>query len=133
MVCILRLLAEDENRVQRAEHGLDLALLDAVTWPDYLWDYLRLVFNPLGCLSAPSAAAPSSTSAEHAAEQEPKHHMHALGQGVKKYISKDAAPTDVKALLPKKSFLRRRCKEFYSLAAQEKVHMNVLTSFALPC
>ena len=123
MVCILRALAEDENRVQRAEHALDLALLDAVTWPDYLWDYLRLVYNPLGQLSAPTAASPSSTGAEPAAAQEPKHHMHALGQGIKKYSSEEAAPTDAKALLPKASFPRRRCREFYSLPAEDKVHM----------
>ena len=60
MVCIVRALAEDENKAQRAEHGLDLALLDGVTWPDYLWDYLRLVYNPLGRLSAAPASLPSS-------------------------------------------------------------------------
>ena len=123
MVCILRALAEDENRAQRAEHALDLALLDAVTWPDYLWDYLRLVYNPLGRLSAPSAASSGSTDAEPAATRGPKHHMHALGQGIKKYDSEEAAPTDAKALLPKASFPRRRCREFYSLPAESKVHM----------
>lgn len=128
MVCILRALAEDESRVQRAEHALDLALLDAATWPDYLWDYLRLVFNPLGRLSAPTAAFPSSAGAEPAAAQEPKHHMHALGQGVKKYASEEAAPTNAKALLPKASFARRRCREFYSLPAEDKVH-----TLANPC
>ena len=61
MVCIVRALAEDENKAQRAEHGLDLALLDGVTWPDYLWDYLRLVYNPLGRLSAASASLPNTS------------------------------------------------------------------------
>lgn len=56
MVCMLRALVEDENRAQRAEHGVDLALLDGVTWPDHLWDYLRLVLDPLGALSAAPAA-----------------------------------------------------------------------------
>ncbi len=130
MVCILRALAEDENRVQRAEHALDLALLDAVTWPDYLWDYLRLVYNPLGRLSAPIAASPTSAAAEAAATQGLKHHMHALGQGVKKYASEEAAPTDAKALLPKHSFPRRRCREFYSLPAEDKV---CIPSFPAKC
>ena len=121
MVCILRALAEDENRAQRAEHALDLALLDAITWPDYLWDYLRLVYNPLGRLSARCATSPSSTGAEHAASQEPRHHLHVLGQGIKKYSSEEAAPTDAKALLSKKSLPRRRCREFYTLPAADKV------------
>ncbi|KAK9815815.1 hypothetical protein WJX72_010117 [[Myrmecia] bisecta] len=33
-ICILRALAEDETKAERAERTLDLALLDAVTWPD---------------------------------------------------------------------------------------------------
>ena len=49
------------------------------------------------------------------------HHMHALGQGIKKYASEDAAPTVVKQLLPKRSFARRRRAEFYSLPAKDKV------------
>ncbi len=49
---LLRALAEDETRAQRAQHGLDLALLDAVTWPEYLWDFLRIVHDPSGHLSS---------------------------------------------------------------------------------
>lgn len=42
-ICMMRLLAEDEDRADRAERSLDLALLDAVTWPEFVWDWLRLV------------------------------------------------------------------------------------------
>ena len=42
-MCIVRLLAEDESRADRAHRRVDLALLDAVTWPEFVWDWLRLV------------------------------------------------------------------------------------------
>lgn len=45
-ICIIRLLAEDEDRADRKERSLDLALLDAVTWPEFVWDWLRLVGEP---------------------------------------------------------------------------------------
>lgn len=148
MVCILRALAEDENRAQRAEHGIDLALLDGITWPDHLWDYLRLVLNPLGRLSAPSpppaAGAPSREDEDMAlnnaaSEEQPRHHMHVLGQGIRKYSSEEAAPKDAKGLLPKRSFARRRCTEFYSLPPKDKVrvqacqHIAASPSSFLPC
>ena len=142
MVCILRALAEDENRAQRAEHGIHLALLDGVTWPDHLWDYLRLVANPLGRLSAPSpaAAAAAAPSREHedmavnnaAGGQQPRHHMHALGQGIKKYRSEEAAPKDAKGLLPKRCFARRRCTEIYSLPPKDKVRAQACQHIAGP-
>lgn len=46
-VCILRALAQDENRAQRAARVLDLNLLDHITWPEFLWEWLRLTGNPL--------------------------------------------------------------------------------------
>ena len=63
-VCLLRALAEDENRVARARRAPDLALLDAVTWPEFLWDTLRLLSDPLGVWSAyPGAPQPTSGGA----------------------------------------------------------------------
>lgn len=41
-VCLLRALAVDETPAERAEHTLDLSLLDAMTWPCYAWEWLRL-------------------------------------------------------------------------------------------
>ena len=62
-MCVLRALAEDENRAQRAQRGPDLALLDAVTWPDFLWDTLRVLGDPLGAYAAyTGAAAPAAHS-----------------------------------------------------------------------
>ena len=49
-VCILRGLAHDENRDERAKRTLDLAGLDLVTWPEYLWEWLRLSGSPLSGL-----------------------------------------------------------------------------------
>jgi hypothetical protein len=46
-VCILRALAIDETPRERAEHGLDLSLLDHLTWPAYAWEFLRLTEDPL--------------------------------------------------------------------------------------
>ncbi len=68
-VCLLRLLALDEPRGVRADRALDLALLDAVTWPLYVWEYLRLRGDPLAALSAalaraaPPVAAPGGATA----------------------------------------------------------------------
>ena len=42
-MCIIRLLAEDESRADREHRRIDLALLDAVTWPEFVWEWLRLV------------------------------------------------------------------------------------------
>ena len=42
-MCIIRLLAEDESRADRGHRRIDLALLDAVTWPEFVWEWLRLV------------------------------------------------------------------------------------------
>ena len=42
-MCIMRALAEDEDKADREERRLDLALLDAITWPEYVWEWLRLV------------------------------------------------------------------------------------------
>ena len=53
--------------------------------------------------------------------QQPKHHMHALGQGMHKYGSEEAAPTTAKELLPKRIIARKRRTEFYALSAQDKV------------
>ena len=65
-VCLLRLLALDEPRSERSRRSLDLALLDAVTWPPYVWEYLRLRGDPLAALGASlrrdSAAGPAITT-----------------------------------------------------------------------
>ena len=41
-LCVLRALAVDETPAEREEHALDLALLDAMTWPCFAWEWLRL-------------------------------------------------------------------------------------------
>ena len=41
-LCVLRALAVDETPAEREEHALDLALLDAMTWPCFVWEWLRL-------------------------------------------------------------------------------------------
>ncbi|GAB4819339.1 hypothetical protein N2152v2_006385 [Parachlorella kessleri] len=46
-LCVLRALAVDETPAEREEHALDLALLDAMTWPCFLWEWLRLTEDPL--------------------------------------------------------------------------------------
>lgn len=48
-LCVLRALAQDENKAGRASRVLDLSLLDTVTWPEYVWEWLRLTGNPLNC------------------------------------------------------------------------------------
>ncbi len=46
-VCMLRALCVDETPKERAEHGLDPSLLDAMTWPPYVWEFLRLTEDEL--------------------------------------------------------------------------------------
>lgn len=41
-LCVLRALAVDETPAERAERSLDVSLLDAMTWPAYAWEMLRL-------------------------------------------------------------------------------------------
>lgn len=49
-VSVLRGLAYDENREARARRTLELSSLDHVTWPEYVWEWLRLSNNPLSKL-----------------------------------------------------------------------------------
>ena len=46
-LCLMRALALDEGRLARAARKLDLALLDAVTWPEFVWDHLKRVGDDL--------------------------------------------------------------------------------------
>lgn len=50
-VCVLRALAADETPAERAEHALDISLLDAMTWPQYVWELLRLTGGGGGQIS----------------------------------------------------------------------------------
>ena len=47
-VCLLRGLALDDNRATRSAQDLDLGLLDSVTWPEFVWEWLRGSSHPLG-------------------------------------------------------------------------------------
>ena len=46
-LCLMRALALDEGRLARAARKLDLAMLDAVTWPEFVWDHLKRVGDDL--------------------------------------------------------------------------------------
>ncbi len=46
-LCLMRALALDEGRLARAARKLDLALLDTVTWPEFVWDHLKRVGDDL--------------------------------------------------------------------------------------
>lgn len=46
-ICLLRALALDEPKAVRAARTLDLGLLDAVTWPEFMWEWLRDAGDPL--------------------------------------------------------------------------------------
>ena len=39
---MIRTLAFDENKAERAQRGLDLGALDAMSWPEYVWEYLYM-------------------------------------------------------------------------------------------
>lgn len=41
-ICVIRTLAFDENRAERAQRGLNLGALDAMSWPEYVWEYLYM-------------------------------------------------------------------------------------------
>jgi len=75
-VCLLRALAEGERRAERAQHGLDLALLDAVTWPEFLWDFLRIAADPCGHLSSALSQPPASPQAAAAPAAGPSQVSH---------------------------------------------------------
>lgn len=46
-ICIVRALAVDEVPFERGERILDLEFLDAVTWPSFIWETLRLYRDTL--------------------------------------------------------------------------------------
>ena len=41
-ICLIRSLAFDENKAERAQRGLDLGCLDSMSWPEYVWEYLYM-------------------------------------------------------------------------------------------
>ncbi|KAL0019631.1 hypothetical protein WJX77_005620 [Trebouxia sp. C0004] len=41
-ICLIRSLAFDENKAERAQRGLDLGCLDSMSWPEYVWEYLHM-------------------------------------------------------------------------------------------
>jgi hypothetical protein len=41
-LCILRALALYETATERKRRKLDLAMLDQLTWPEYVWEWLEL-------------------------------------------------------------------------------------------
>ena len=46
-VSLIRSLAFDENKAERALRGLDLSTLDAVSWPEFVWEYLHMQHDDL--------------------------------------------------------------------------------------
>lgn len=61
--------------------------------------------------------APTDGGQEEAVEV---HHLHAMGQGRLKFANKDA-PSNIRALMQRGTFSRRRCLEYYTLPATIKV------------
>ena len=59
-VSVLRGLAHDENREARAKRLLELKCLDHVTWPEFVWEWLRLSRSPLSRLRNFIQLAPTS-------------------------------------------------------------------------
>ena len=56
------------------------------------------------------------------------HHLHALGQGRRRFDNREA-PSDIRALMQRGPFSRKRCLEYYSLPATIKVGiLNCLIS-----
>lgn len=66
IACVQRAIASkcDVIRVQsmRAERELDLELLDSVTWPDYVWEWLRYMGGQPALVAA--VTAPFSTAVQ---------------------------------------------------------------------
>mgnify|MGYP001810920598 CR=1 FL=1 len=47
-MCVLRALAVDETPKERADRSLDPSLIDPLSWPAYVWEFLALTQDPLG-------------------------------------------------------------------------------------
>ena len=52
--------AEDETKLERGLRELDVGLLDAVTWPEYVWEWLRSMDSPLASLHDPAQVQPQA-------------------------------------------------------------------------
>ena len=48
------LQAEDETKLERGLRELEVGLLDAVTWPEYVWEWLRSMDSPLASFHDPA-------------------------------------------------------------------------------
>ena len=120
-VCLLRLLALDEPRSVRALRTLDLGLLDAVTWPPYVWEYLRLRGDPLAALSL-------TLGRELPADEAPAGGHAAAGSAAE---SLGEAP-GVRQLMRRPPFRARRRREYFALPAAAKAAvLAALAGYAL--
>ena len=45
---------EDETKLERGLRELDVGLLDGITWPEYVWEWLRSVDSPLATFHDPA-------------------------------------------------------------------------------
>ena len=120
-VCLLRLLALDEPRSVRALRTLDLGLLDAITWPPYVWEYLRLRGDPLSALSV-------TLGKEAAADEDPPGGHVASGQAAE---GPGEAP-GIRELMRRPPFRARRRREYFALPPAAKAAvLAALAGYAL--
>ena len=120
-VCLLRLLALDEPRSVRALRTLDLGLLDAVTWPPYVWEYLRLRGDPLAALGL--------TLGEDPRAGEPPVGDRAAAGGAAE--GPGGAP-GIRQLMRRPPFRARRRREYFALLPAAKAAvLAALAGYAL--
>lgn len=102
---VLRALAIDETPAEREARSLDLALLDNMTWPEYVWEMLKLTEDPLAGYEWQTKIKPEDSTPEQRIEDE-KIPQEGDGdiQGAKNEVTSDkeekgeALPTDAEAM-----------------------------------
>lgn len=126
---MLRVLCIDETPKERAERKLDPALLDHLTWPAYVWEFLALTEDPLMVEEwvhrVPADKRPGAGSTEHGGKKgsgggkSRKAAPAAQADGAADGEATDAEPAP-------------RRKSFAPLSAEERAAMDAVLEAADP-
>lgn len=125
-VCVLRALCVDETPKERAEHALDMSLLDAATWPPYVWEFLRLTEDELAAEEWAHRVPPKPAQPEDAKKGGKKGAASAAKAAAAKAADASADGQEQK----QQHGLPPRPKSFMPLSPEEQAAMDAVLASA---